>query len=421
MKKVSANSFRKLLYNRKVTIPFSIIMAFIMWLSITMGQQTTMERTFSVNKLSVNLANTAVKENGMSVIGDISHYNFSVKVKGSSSAVSKLNSDDIKLYVSAAEVDSPGDALLTVYASHNSSDAYEVVEINPSQITINFDYVDTKTFEIVPQTDGITVTEADLVKGTEAIGGLESNTIEITGPRSILSRIEKVAAVVKENKDIKSKETFDAQIYVYDIDMQELPKENLVMSINNVKVTVPVYKQKTVPVKVAFSNLPDGFDLGSLEYELDHNEVLIEGIPEDVEKVEEITLMPIDIRTLSRNSNNFSILPKLPDGIRISDDIESFEVTFDTDYYSEKTISVDTMKYEGKPSNLKVTAANNISKVKICAPRNVINRINSNNTYAKIDLTDKKAGKYIVSVSICFKDYDNVWAVGNYQTTITLK
>ena len=62
-----------------------------------------------------------------------------------------------------------------------------------------------------------------------------------------------------------------------------------------------------------------------------------------------------------------------------------------------------------------------IKNVKICGPRNVVNRIDTSKIYALLDLTDKKAGEHTVDVLICFEDYNNVWAIGSYKTTITIK
>ncbi len=421
MKKSLSLFFGKILYNKKITISFSVIMAFLLWMGITMSHQTSMQRTFLVTGVSVNLESTAVGESGMSVINDVTNQNFSVKVKGTSGAVSKLKPEDINLYVNAAEVDSPGQVELKVFASDNSSDSYRVLEISPAKITVDFDYIDTKEFEIIPVTDGITVNETGLVKGTEGIGGLESNIIQITGPRSIISRIEKVTALVSDTKVIKSTETFDAKIIMYSKDGHEIKSENLSLNITDVNVTVPVYKQKTVPVKADFSNLPDGFDIKSLKYKIDHSKVLIEGLPDVVEQVNEITLNPIDLRNVSVSSHKFEVQPNLPEGIRIFDAIEKFVVNIDVDNYDQKTITVSKTQYEGLGANLKVVEINKISEVNICAPKNILNRINSKNTYAKIVLTDKKAGKYTVNVIICFKGYDKAWSVGSYKTTLTIK
>ncbi len=421
MKKFSSASFRKLLYNRNITIPFSIIVAFIIWLTISLNQQTSMDRTFTVNRIDINLEGTAVAENGMSIIGDITKQSFSVRVRGTSNAVSRLTRDDITLYASAAEVDSPGEKTLTVHAVQNGNEGYEIIEISPSTITVNFDYVDTEEFPIIPQTDGITVTESGLVKGTEVIGGLETSVLNITGPRTVISKIEKVVASVTDTKAIVKSETFDADIVLYDVNGAVISEENLSLSATQIKVTVPVYKQKTVPVKVTFTNLPEGFSADSLKYSVDHPSIVIEGVPEAVELIEEISLNAIDITKLSLSSKTFEVTAKLPEGIRIFDAIDKFVVTFDLSGYGEKTLTVNKVTSSGVSSGLSANATMSIRNVKICAPKSVINKITASNTYAKADLTDKKAGEYTVVVSICFNDHSNAWAIGTYKTTVTIK
>ena len=421
MKKFSSASFRKLLYKRNITIPFSIIVAFVMWLTISLNQQTSMDRTFTVNRVNINLEGTAVAENGMSIINDITKQNFIVRVRGTSNAVSRLTKNDISLYASAAEVDSPGEKTLTVHATQNTNGGYEIIEISPSTITVNFDYVDTEQFPIMAQTDGITVTESGLVKGTEVIGGLETSVINITGPRTIISKIDRVVAAVKDTKQIIKSETFDAEIVLYDAQGTVIPKESLSLSATAIKVTVPVYKQKTVPVKVTFTNLPEGFSVDSLDFSVDHPSIVIEGVPEAVELIEEISLNAIDITKLSLSSKTFEVTAKLPEGIRIFDAIDKFVVTFDLSGYSEKSLTVNTVKNSGLSSGLSATASMSVRNVKICAPKSVINKINASNTYAKAVLTDKKAGEYIVVVNICFDDHTNAWAIGTYKTTVTIK
>lgn len=421
MKKFSSASFRKLLYKKNITIPFSIIVAFVIWLTISLNQQTSMDRTFTVNRVDINLEGTAVAENGMSIIGDITKQTFSVRVRGTSNAVSRLTKEDITLYASAAEVDSPGEKTLTVHAAQSAVEGYEIIEISPSTITVNFDYVDTEQFPIIAQTDGITVTESGLVKGTEVIGGLETSMLSITGPRTVISKIDKVVASVKDTKAITKSETFDADILLYDVNGAAISKENLNLSSTQIKVTVPVYKQKTVPVKVTFTNLPDGFSVDSLNYSVDHPSIVIEGVPEAVELIGEISLSAIDITKLSIGSNTFEVTAKLPEGIRIFDAIEKFVVTFDLSGYSEKTLTVSDIRRSGVSSGLSANATMSIRNVKICAPKSVINKITASNTYAKVDLTDKKAGEYTVVVSICFSDHSNAWAIGTYKTTVTIK
>ncbi len=419
MKFLSSLSLRKLLYNRRFTIPFSLFMAFAIWLTITIDQKPTIGRTFADATVSINLENTYVAENKMSIIGDISEQKFTVVVRGPSYAVSGLTTSDISLYASAAEVDAPGDYNLKVMSIKNSEE-YEVLSINPPTVKVKFDYIETKEFTVTAVAEGATAAEG-LIAEAGVVGGTEKDTITISGPRTVVNKIDTVTAQAKVNKTLSASETFEADIVLYDEKGKVIEPKNLTLSANKVNVTVPISKKKNVAVKVEFSNLPSGFSKDSLSVKVDHPNVTLIGTPETIDKITEVSLLPIDITTLSSTSNSFEVLPKLPEGVRLLDAIDNFNVDINVSGYAEKTLTVSKLKYVGVASGLEAGNGVAIKNVKIFGPRSVINRINSSNVYAELDLNDKKAGAHTVIASIGFEGYNNVWAIGTYNTTVTIK
>ncbi len=419
--KIPHFSLRKLLYNKRFTIPFSLFMAFSLWLSITINQKPIIDRTFTDISVNVNLEGTKAAENDMSIIGDISQQRFTVVVRGPNYVVSSLTSSDIGLYASAGVVDAPGDYSLEVAASSSTNNSeYEILSISPPTVNINFDYIETKAFTLTASAEGATASEG-LIAENGVVSGTESDTVTIKGPRTVVNKIETAVALAKVNKTLSVSETFDADVVLYDEDGTVIDQSNLTLSFSKVKVTVPISKKKTVPVSVEFSNLPAGFSKGSLRTTVDHPTVTIIGTPETVDKTTKVTLSPIDITTVSLGSGSFNVSPKLPDGVRLLDSIEDFVVKIDTSGYIERTVNVSTIKKVGLSAGLSATDDTKIVNVKIFGPRSVINRIDTSKIYAQVDLTDKKAGEHTVDAQINFEGYNNVWQVGTYKTTITVK
>lgn len=415
----SSFSVKKLLDNKRFTLPFSVFLSIVMWLVIVTNENPIIQRSFTDMSVNVNLENTLASENGMSIIEDISTQKFTVVVRGSSYAVSSLKSEDISLYASAASVDSPGEYSLDV-AVANSSSNYEILSISPATIRVSFDYIDTKEFTIKPKAEGVTASEG-LIAENGVVSGTESDTVTITGPRTVMNQIDSVVAYTKVNKTLSASETFDADIILYDAEGNEIDTNYLTISTTKVKVTVPISKSKTVPVVVDFSNLPDGFDKNSISYTLDYSEVTVIGTPETVDKTTQVTLSAIDITTVSPTTNSFEVSAKLPEGVRLYDNIEAFTVAINTENYKQKTINVSNIQYTGLTSGLSVSETSEIKSVKICGPTSVINKLNSESVYAVIDLTAKTAGQHSVEAVIKFKDKNNIWAVGTYNTTVTVK
>lgn len=419
--KISKLNFRKLLYNKRFTIPLSVIAAFTFWLVITINQKPDMDRTFSKLNVNINLENTLAATNDMSIIGDISKQEFTVVVRGPSYLVSSLTASDMSLYASAATVDEPGDYELEVAAARDGINSnYEIISITPSTVKVTFDYIETKEFSIVPSAVGAVAAEG-LIAENGVVSGTESDTITIKGPRTVINKIETVTAVAEVNKTLSSSDTFDAAVVLYDAGGKEISQENLTLSTSNVKVTIPISKKKTVPVKVEYSNLPAGFNTASITASVDYASVTVIGTPATVDKISSVSLSPIDITAVSISSSSFDVSAKLPEGVRLLDSIDHFTVSIDTSGYIEKTITVTTVKYTDLASGLKSSGGTTIRNVKICGPKSVINKLKASDVYAEISLADKKAGEHTVNALIKFKGYDNVWSVGTYSTTVTVK
>ena len=416
------NSFqlKKLLDNRRFTVPFSLFLSVALWLAVVNNEKPIIERSFADLTVNVNLENTFASDNGMSIIEDISAQKFTVFVRGARYAVSSLRTEDINVYASAASVDAPGEYNLDVAVSKNNTSEYEILSITPSTVKVSFDYIDTKEFTIIPKAEGVTAKEG-LIAENGVVSGTESDTVTISGPRTIINKIDSVVALTKVDKTLEVSETFDADIILYDIDGNEINTDNLTLSTNNVKVTVPISKTKTVPVVVDFSNLPPNFDKNSISYTLDYSSVTVIGTPETVDKTENVILSAIDIRNVSPTSNSFDVSAKLPEGVRLLDNIEFFTVKINIEKYSQTTINVSQIEYVGLDAKLSIGETLEIKNVKICGPQSVINKLKSDSVYAEIDLTGKAAGQHSLDAKIKFKDDNNVWAVGVYTTTVSIK
>ncbi len=413
-------SLRKLLCNKRFTIPFSIFLAFVLWLLIVIKENPIIDRSFADMTVNINLENTLASENGMSIISDVSEQKFTVVVRGPTYLISSLKSEDVNLFASAAAVDAPGEYNLEVTAAPaSSSSGYEVLSVTPSNLKVSFDYIESKEFTVKALAEGVTAQEG-LIAENGVVSGAESDTITITGPRSVINKIDSVVAYAKVEKTLSVSETFDADIKLYSSENREISADNLTLSATKVKVTVPISKKKTVPVEVAFTNLPEGFNKDSLSYTVDHKTVTVIGTPETVDKTEKVVLSAIDISKISKSSESFDVSATLPDGVRLIDNIEHFTVKFNTSGYSEKVITVSELQLKNLEKGLKASGSK-IKNVRICGPSSVINRLNGADAYAVVDLSNKKAGEHSAAALISFSGVDNVWAVGTYETTVTIK
>lgn len=411
------SALKGLLYNKRVIIPLSIFLAFVLWLVITTQENPMRERTFTNLTLNVNMENTFADENGMNIVGDVSSQKFSVVVRGPSYVVSSLRPEDLTVYVSAATVDEPGQYKLDVVASRSSTN-YEILSVSPSTVKVEFDYFDTKDFTVKADAKGAAAKEG-LIAEAGIVSGIEGDVLKVTGPRSKVNKIASVVAVCDVNRVLSETETFDAHINLLDEDGKVISLENITLNAEAVKVKVPISKRKTVSVVADFTNLPGGFDKSTIKYAIDHANVDIIGNPDIIDKISKIDLSAIDVSQISLNNKQFAVTPKLPEGVRLVDNFEIFTVTIDTLGYIEKTITVSTVKAVNLKAGLK-SVQTSIRNVKICGPRAAVNKITADVLTAQVDLIDKAEGQHSLNVIMNFKNYKNVWVCGAYTTTATI-
>lgn len=421
LKKISQRlNLRLLLENKRFTIPFSIAVAIVLWLTITINDNPIRQQVFNDIPATVSIENTVVSEMGLGIVSDISTQKFSVSLSGPNYVVSSLKPEDIILNADVTDVNKAGTYKLKVTGSRNSSKTgYTFASITPSEIEVTFDFIDTKEYTVIPKVIGVVAAEG-LIAETPIINGIENGVITIKGPRNTMEKIDSVVAYSEVNKTLSSTQTYNADIKVYDKNGNEIDKTYLVMDTNTVKLSVPISKKLTLPVKAAFNNLPSGLSVNDIAHTIDHEKVTIIGTPEVVSKMTSVTLSPIDFTSVSKNSNTFESSLVLPEGVKLLDNIEFFLVTVNTSNYTEKTLNITNIKYSGLSSSLKATSGS-VKNVKICGSREDIKNIKASDLYAVVDLSDRTAGQYTVTVTIKSDKYPKVWQVGQYNIAVTVK
>ncbi len=428
---------RTLLYNKKFTVTISIILSFSIWLVVMINRNPIRDQIFTDVTATVSIDNTVASEMGLGIVSDIHSQKFTVTVSGPNYIVSSLTASDFMLSASVTDVNAAGTYTLDVLGTRNSNKSgYTFASIYPSTIDVTFDYIDTREFTLVPKLIGVGAAEG-LIAETPVVSNAENSTITVKGPRSIIDRIDTIGSLAEVNSTLNTTTTFDSDIVLYDSKSEIIYRYTadgkiydkngnavestyLTLSFTSVKVSQPISKRTTIPVRATFTNLPSGIKDSDIIWSVDHSTVSVIGPPDVISKLSEVTLSAIDLRTVSTSSNSFEVSATLPDGVKILDNIEFFTVSVTTSDYAEKTVSVSDIRYTGLSNGLSAKTRGRISNVKICGPADIIKNISRSDLYATLDLTDRSAGEHTVDAIIKSDKYPNVWQVGTYSTPVTI-
>lgn len=423
---------------KRFVIPFSVLCALIMWIVIVVDQNPIRQQSFSGVSAVISLENTAASEMGLGITTDISNYKFDVTVNGPNYIVSTLKPDDFKITADVSNINSAGTYTLRMIGTQNSSKSgYSFVSISPSTIDVDFDYIDTKDFELTPKLTGVSASDG-LVAESPIPSNSEQSTITIKGPRSIINKIAFVESVADVNKKLDHTQTFKSYVVLYDKNREviyrygdngkvydgsdhEVLDRRLSLSFTTLNVTQPISKKKIVSVTPVFSDLPEGITASSFAAKVNISTVTIIGTPDVVEKMTTLNLSPINLKNVSSTNVSFEISPNLPEGVKLVDSIDYFVVTLDFSKYMEKTISVSDIRFKNVGEGLTAYKNSSIKNVKVCGPINVISSLNDQEFYVVVDLAGKNKGEYTVDATIYTGKYKNVWIYGSYTVSVTVE
>lgn len=451
---LSKINLRNLLYNRKFTITISIVLSVTIWFVILINRNPVRERTFSNLTAEVNIS-AALKDMGLDLSSDPSTQKFTVTVSGPNYVISTLKADDITLVASVNDITEAGKYRLAVAGASNSSKSgYEFVAVSPQTIEVTVDNFDTKEYDVTPNLVGVgTPTNKDLIAESPVISDASNRKISIRGPRSVMQKIATVEAYYEVNQILSSTQNFQSEIRIldtngaliyrygsdnkiYDVNNKVVLNNYLELDFTSVNVTQQISKEKTLKVVAQFANIPSNLgkngtlnndDLWSCDYE----KVVIQGTPDIVDSMSELTLSPIDFKNISTSSNTFEVAPILPDGVTLSDenDLEYFTVKINTSGFKSNTYSISTSKIEfvNVAAGLKASV-DSVPNITVCGDKEFIDYWNASpdNRSIVIDLEGYSTGSFNISNKtdysvIMVKDADSAWVVGDYTIKVSLK
>ena len=410
--------------NKKVVTIFSILLAFVIWLSVVISQTPTIEKTISL-PININTEGTAFGESGLQEISGALDRTVNVRVQGPAYIVSNLTADDIEVTPSLQSVNAPGQYSVSLSANKKALNGeYAILSISPSEVITKFDYVTENTYTVEIVADNIKL-DSQLAASGLIDRGLKFNnpgedTIKISGPKTETDKIKRVVAMVDKQETIKKTTSYTANIVLFDAAGNQLNNNVYTLSTSEVEVSKVVYKKKTVPVKATFSNAPANFEK-NVNWKLSDENIEIMGEPETIDTISEISLPPIDLTKISKQNNSVVMPLEFVGSVESVDNTTSITVTFDLAKFSEKVFTVTEILAQNSTSNTSVTLTRAVKNVKICGPSAVINSLSAKDIIAKVDVTGKTAGEYIVPITIVSASGKAYWQIGTYEASISIK
>lgn len=278
-------SLRSLLNNNNFILLLSFVIAIAIWLSVSPQR----ERVITCHK-TIDISNSSVETLGLKVI-DEKEYVINVSVSGKWYNISELNEGDIEISYLLSGIVKPGEYNIPITATSNSS-SFKIDSVQPSSVTVNFDYIESKELSITPNIDGITAAEGHSLGTAFA----EQSFIEITGPSKQVQKVKKVVATVTEVEQIDATTSYTCEIELLNKKDKPINLSKITLPFKTVDVVVPVNITKTVSIEPTFTNMPSSTKIEDIKYDLSVSQIEITGTKEKVSQIESIELNPVNYK-----------------------------------------------------------------------------------------------------------------------------
>ncbi len=417
--KENKTPFISFFYNKNLLIPLSVFIAIVFWVVITITQNPVRNVSVSNVPVTINTEGTVISELGLGIVGEYTD-EVTVKLSGPSYIVSSVKPSDLIVTASLAEVKSAGEYELELTASRvGTTTGYSVVGVKPSRIKVNFDAFDTNSFSVIAVANGASAKKG-LVAESAIITDSEQSAIIVTGPHNKMSEIAEVRAVADVNKTLSETTSFNANLVFVDKDGNEIDSKNLNYNDQTIKITVPISKKRTLSVVPNFINPPNYYKRNAVPCTLSEKSITVIGPPETIDSMNSVELEGIDFSDITSGKKSFDVPLNLPNGVKSVNNVEYITVKLDLKNISKKTVVVKNIKAENLKPGLNVSLATDV-QVTFYGNAAQLKNFSSKDAYISVDASEKTAGDYTLDAKINIKTAGMVWAVGEYQATVTLK
>lgn len=391
-----------LLKNIKSVIQ-ALIFSVIIWIFISM--QIFPDVSLHISGIKVSCAPTAFMNTENLKIVSVDLGEITVQVRGKRYSISNLTADDFEAYCDLSSVYESGEHVVDVIVK--SKDETKECDIVSGVHTAKVKVVKiiSRELEVLPNVSDLKLVEDMQIEG-EAI--VTPSHVVITGEEKLVNSIGRVEAMAEYEGELDQTADVPAGLVYYSNSGGKILKPNVAANEDNFTVSVPVYKVKTLPVKVMFTDYPGNFNIDDLRYNMSISEITIASPDNSVDNLEAIDIGEISLSSLTLKDLQGGVaLPvKLPEGYKNISGNKTVTVSFpESESYGQLgfLVALDTISIINMPGNYNVRVLTNEMVVNVVGLSTYIQTMTSSDVSATVNLLGTELTEGTKSVSVSFR------------------
>ena len=403
---------KKNMINKFTLKILSLIIAILIWLLVRNVDDPIIVRTFYEIPVTIENASYLAENLEIPLLVD-GKDTVKVRIKGARSVVNKLEKEDITAVADMTQIISKDTTPIMVPVEVTCTGISDSdITVRPRNIQVNIEKQ-----KSVEKTIAVSTGDTQPDKDYE-IGNLKANPekVTISGPESIIDRIDKVVALVDVTGRKESNIEIKSQLKIYDKNLDELSAKQLEylnikeISDNTIRIQAQFWKVKqNVKIKAEYSGEPKhGYEVDSIN--LVPDTVSVAGTEEALKKLEqegntlEILGKYIDVTDKTGDfEENIDLNELLPEDLKLVRDVNSSVIaTVKILPYNSRDyeVSVTQIKADNKAEDLDLVFQDEQITIRAKAKEQDLDSLSTADIQVQIDLNGYGEGEYEVPVTV---------------------
>lgn len=385
----------------------ALVFAIFLWYYVITEQNPVITKEFSIPIKLINLE--YIDKNNMVLLEDPSSFVVTIKVKGNSNVLDKVNENTVLATADVSGHKAKGENYVRV----DISDLPEGVSILRKSIENIKITLDPRISVQSPVAVNVTGNPS---QGLAAMTPQPNPTdVLITGAETQVNKVKTVRIdvdIAGVNSDVKKV----LPVRLFDAEGKEVT--GIQVDPKNVEVSVPIAGAVRLPIRLDMvGTAPDGYTVS--EPSIFPREILVTGKPEALNGITYIKTEKIDITGISQDIDR-EVKLEMPPGVELVNKNETLKVFIDIEKTVTKQIVIDNIELrnldpslvlDGNPGNLQLT---------VRGPESVINEAPANMKFY-VDLRHGVEGSNMVNVMWEKPEEIEIVDMSTQQLTIMLK
>lgn len=361
----------------------SVAIALILWFIV--GNINDPVTVRSISDIPVQITNEDVLENINKVYEITEGDTVTVTVRGKSSIVNRLKKSDFTAVADLSKLSIVNAVPIDVSVSSNSS----------NELDLSLGRVNTVKVKIEDRTEAmlpVTVETVGTVAEGYAIGSKTSspNMVEVSGSETVIKKLKEIRVQIDVDGVSKNISTRQS-VKFYDQNGDQVESASIKCETAAVDVSLELWRTKEIPLSIeTVGTVKSGYGISTFEYE--PKTVTVAAAKENLDKVTEVTLEPLDVTGQSENIEKTITIDTsvLPDGVIFPDNTIDIVAKAVIEQKVSKDISIRSsdITVKGLKTGEKAVFEESIYKIRVESYVSKLSGLNGQSFEPYIDVTE---------------------------------